>query len=280
MKSVFYSAILATLLYSCAPKMSSTITKPQSALADSEFVLVLHKEDVFKNDGIEIGSIKSTDNGFSTKCTYYEVLDELKQMARKNGANLIKITDLKNPDQWSTCARVKASIYKVPNYRTHETEIEWTAGRKLTWEDFKGAPKAIYNHNAAAVTYCGFGFQAGGATMFSKIKIFTVNTFSTKLSWVRADQQYRPDLLVHEQGHFDLCEVYTRQLRKKMEEKKLTAFNLNTEAKVIFKAVYASYLQRQELYEQETEHGLDSLKQQDWNSTIAAELTDLGSFVR
>ncbi|HMI78622.1 MAG TPA: hypothetical protein VK484_07500 [Ferruginibacter sp.] len=279
MKTFFYPPILTVLLYACAPKIGSTINNKQLPLSDNEFVLVLQKEDNFSNDGIEIGSIRSADNGFSSNCTYYEIIDQLKQLARQNGANLIKITEHKSPDQWSTCERLKAKIYKVPNFRVHEKEIEWTANRKLTWEDFKGTPKTASNSTLAAQAYCGFGFQTTGVTMFNKAKIFTLNTFTTSLSWVRPDQKDRTDLLEHEQGHFDLCEVYTRQLRKKLEEKKLTAFNLNTDANVIFKNVYASYLDRQELYEKETNHGLDREKQIEWTKLIGAELSGLNNFI-
>lgn len=280
MKILLYSFILTTFIFSCSPKMGSSISNKQPVLINNEYVLVLQKEDIFNNDGIEIGNIKSGDNGFSSNCSYYEVIDKLKQIARENGANLIKITEHKSADQWSTCERLKAKIYKVPNFRVHEKEIEWTATRKLTWEDFKGAPKSASNTNAAAQTYCGFGFQTNRVTMFNKAKIFTLNSFTTNLSWVRPDQKYRTDLLEHEQGHFDLCEIYTRQLRKKLEEKKLTAFNLNTDANVIFKQIYASYLERQEQYEKETQYGIDRKKQMEWTIIISEELNELNSYTK
>ncbi|WP_462250002.1 DUF922 domain-containing protein [Ferruginibacter sp.] len=278
MKFLIYLITLTTLFFSCSPKIGSTISNKQPALADSEFVLILQKEDSFINDGIEIGNIKSNDYGFSSNCTYYEVIETLKKLARDYGANLIKITDRKSPDQWSTCERLKAKIYKVLNFRVHEKEIEWTASRKLTWEDFKGSPKTISNSNTAAQTFCGFGFQTNNVTMFNKAKIFTTTSFTTNLSWVRPDQKNRLDLLEHEQGHFDLCEVYARQLRKTLEEKKLTAFNLNTDANVIFKNVSKSYLERQELYESETQYGTDRKKQIEWTKLIASELNELSSF--
>jgi hypothetical protein len=242
--------------------------------------LVLQQQDDFINDGIEIGSIKSGDNGLSTNCTYFEVIDRLKQLARQNGANVIKITEHKMPDRWSSCERLTAKIYRVPNFRKHEKEIEWTANRKLTWEDFKGSPKIISNSNTAAQTYCGFGFQTNYVTILTKAKIFTKNTFTCNLSWVRPDQKDKADLLEHEQGHFDLCEVYTRQLRKKLEEKKLTVLNLNTDANIIFKDVYALYLDRQELYEKETNHGLNRQKQIEWTATMSAELNDLSNYTK
>jgi hypothetical protein len=280
MKTLFHFAFLATLIYSCSPKIGSTITSKQTPLSDTDFVLVLQQQDDFINDGIEIGSIKSGDNGLSTNCTYFEVIDRLKQLARQNGANVIKITEHKMPDRWSSCERLTAKIYRVPNFRKHEKEIEWTANRKLTWEDFKGSPKIISNSNTAAQTYCGFGFQTNYVTILTKAKIFTKNTFTCNLSWVRPDQKDKADLLEHEQGHFDLCEVYTRQLRKKLEEKKLTVLNLNTDANIIFKDVYALYLDRQELYEKETNHGLNRQKQIEWTATMSAELNDLSNYTK
>ena len=267
-------------IYSCSPKIGTTITSKQEPLSDNNFVLVLQEQDDFNNDGIEIGIIKSGDNGLSTNCTYFEVIDKLKQLTRENGANVIKITEHKKPDRWSSCERLTAKIYKVPDFRKHEKDIEWTANRKLIWEDFKGSPKTISNSNSAAQTYCGFGFQTNYVTILTKTKIFVTTTFTCNLSWVRPDQKDRLDLLEHEQGHFNLCEIYARQLRRKLQEKKLTVFNLNTDANIIFKDVYALYLDRQELYEKETNYGLYRPKQIEWTNTISSELDELSSFTK
>jgi hypothetical protein len=280
MKLFLLFTFVAISIYSCSPKIGSTITAKQPPLSDTDFVLVLQQQDDFTNDGIEVGSIKSGDNGLSTNCTYFEVIDKLEQMARQNGANVIKIIEHKGPDRLSSCDRFTANIYLVPDFRKHEKEIEWSASRKLTWEDFKGNPKSISNSNVAAQTYCGFGFQTNYVTVLTKAKIFVTTTFTCNLSWVRPDQKNRADLLEHEQGHFDLCEVYARQLRKKLQEEKLTVFNLNTDANIIFKNVYALYLDRQELYEKETKYGLDKQKQNEWRMTINNELNGLSSYTK
>ena len=273
-----YILLILTLLSSCSPKIGSTIISKQNPLSDSEMVLVLQKEDTFVNDGIEIGSIKSGDNGLSMNCTYNEIIEKLRQLARQNGANIIKITEQKSPDLWSTCERIKAQIYKVPDFRKYEKEIVWTRNRKLTWDDFKGKPKTISNTNVAATTYCGFGFETNQVFVFSKVKLFTKNVFDCNLSWVRPDQKDKIPVLEHEQGHFDLCEVYARQLRKKLEDKKLTAFTLNGDANAIFKEIWALCLERQELYEKETNYGLDRQKQYEWATTIEKELLELNAY--
>ncbi len=278
MKDFLFLGFFISILYSCSPKIGSEIIAKQAALADTAFVLVLQKEDNFINDGVEIGTIKSVDNGLSTNCSYYEVIDKLRQLARQNGANVIKITEHKKPDVWSSCVRLWGTMYSVANYKKHETEIEWSAKRRLTWDDFKGSPVSYYNTNIAAQTYCSMGFQTNYLTAFSKSKIFTKNSFTCSLSWVKPDQKNRPELLEHEQAHFDLCEVYTRQLRKKLVEKKLNNFNFAVNADLIFHEVHASYETRQGLFDKETKHGLNLPKQTEWLATISKELDELQEF--
>jgi hypothetical protein len=278
MKQLFSLTILTTILFSCSPKIRTTITSKQPLLSYNEPVLVLRQDESFDNNGIEVGTVKAGDNGMSSNCSYNELIEILTQTAKLNGANILKITEHKTPDLWSTCDRITAKIYRVSDFRKYEKEIVWSATRKLTWDDFKGNPKPISNTNVAAVSYCGFGFQSNRVTMFKKLKIYSKTIFDCKLSWVRPDQIERKDLLEHEQTHFDLCEVYSRILRKKIEEKNLTVFNLNNEADAIFKEIYALYLDRQELYEKETNYGLDRQKQIEWTIKVEKELTELNAY--
>jgi hypothetical protein len=280
MKRLFYLCCLAIFISACAPKIGSRIAAPQTPLSDTDYVLVLQQEDTFSNDGIEVGTIKSGDNGFSTNCTYYEVIGKLKALARKNGANVIKIVAHKSPDKWSTCERITARVYRVPDIRRHEQEIEWSPYRRLTWDDFKGRPREALNPGVAAQTYCGFGFQTNRVTMFKQAKVFSINTFSCYLSWVRPDQKGRADLLAHEQGHFDLCEVYARQLRKVLLERKLTVYNLTTDANLEFRHIYNQYLNKQELYEKGTDYGRNRQKQLEWEQRIREYLDELHDYAQ
>ncbi|MBC7687633.1 MAG: hypothetical protein H7211_05585 [Aquabacterium sp.] len=52
---------------------------------------------------------------------------------------------------------------------------------------------------------------------------------------VACEEKGRPELLAHEQAYFDLCEIYTRLLRKTSEDKHLTLPNLNRESKIVLK---------------------------------------------
>lgn len=270
--------IILFMFTACSPKLRSVINNPQEPLGTHEMVLVLGIQDPFENDGIDIGVLISSDNGFSTNCSYYEVIEDLKNLARENGANIVKITEHAVPDRLSSCDRISANIYKVPDFRKHEKEIEWNEKRKLSWVDFKGKPKTASNHGVGAQSYCGFGFQSNYVTAFSKTKIFVRTTFDCDLSWVREDQINNTELLNHEQFHFNLSELYARQLRKRFAEVEMNAFNLNVQANTIFKQVYTQYLERQEAYDYETNHGLDQEKQNEWQFTIENELAALSLY--
>ena len=278
MKYLFLLPTLLIITISCGPRFKSTITSKQQPLSENDIVLVLQKDGPFDEEGIEIGTMKAGDSGFSSNCSYNEVIGTLTKTAKLNGANIVKIIEHKTADLISTCDRITAKIYRVADIRKYENEIDWSSTRKLSWDDFKGKPTSTSNNNVAATTYCGFSFESNRISIFKKVKIYTKTTFDCKLSWVRPDQKGRVDLLEHEQTHFDLCEVYARILRKKIEEKKLTVFNLN-DANNLFKEVYASYLERQALYDQETNYGLDRQRQIEWTMKVGHELNELSQYL-
>ena len=125
--------------------------------------------DIYDEQEIEeelIGEIKALDNGFSNNCSYYENIENLKILARKSGANLVKLTKHKRADKWSTCDRLWAKIYKVDHVKRYETEIEWSASRKLIWDDFKGNPDVENFPKALAVTNSAIGFESSSINPF------------------------------------------------------------------------------------------------------------------
>ncbi|WP_090103140.1 hypothetical protein [Chitinophaga sp. CF118] len=245
-------------------------------LPDSALVVVLDERDRFyRND--EIGTINSFDNVLSTHCTYDEVIAKLKWMARSHGANLIKITMYKEADYKSTCDRITAKIYKVDNVKLYEKKFGWSSDRKLAWEDYKGNPAAIHESNVAATTNCRFGIRANPLFTSGRAKVFVTNEFICHQSSVRPEQK-KPSLLEHEQLHFDLCEVYARKLRKELTDAHLTPLNVDTVSKDAFLKMYKLYRERQDLYDIETNHGLDLQAQKQWEHKIGEELEELSAY--
>jgi len=109
--------LLGTILViaSCAPKVSSVITKNYGPLDYTEDVLVFGLE-TFVPDGAEdMGTIKVGDSGFTTDCDWNIVLEKAKTEARKVGGNAIKITEHRTPDFMSSCHRITATVLRISN---------------------------------------------------------------------------------------------------------------------------------------------------------------------
>jgi hypothetical protein len=151
--------------------------------------------------------------------------------------------------------------------------VEWIKDRKLNWEDFKGIPPSITETNASANTNCGFDVSAESNGNKELMAVRIKNIFYCDKSWVRMDKKHRLDLLEHEQAHFDLCEVYARRLRKRVED---SNYKLDID-NAIFE-VFEAFKKRQKLYDQETNHSRNKEKQVEWLNIIAHELLELDNY--
>jgi hypothetical protein len=147
-------------------------------------------------------------------------------------------------------------------------EFQWKDHQRLSWNDFQGPVNAATDE-AAAATHCGIGFKTN--TLSGKPEVIVYNTFYVRKSWVRSDAKM-PSILEHEQGHFDLCELYTRKMENRMHQLNLGAKNLKETLLRIYDEISSEYENRQQAYEDETAHGTNFQKQKRWTTTIAKEL--------
>ncbi|WP_282042894.1 DUF922 domain-containing protein [Winogradskyella flava] len=253
----------------CSPKLKTNIDKTLVPLSEDALVIVLDISDDQTIVEELIGSIIAKDGGLAVNCTYYENILNLKALARQSGANVVKITEHKIPDKWSTCHRLKANIYKVENPKLYETKIEWSADRKLTWDDFKGKSDTINFPDALALTNSGFGYESG-INMFKEGKVFVQSVFNTYNSWVLPEGR-NDYVLRHEQIHFDITEIYSRKLRKELADANITSDNV-ARARSIFDRVFNEMRNRQERYDQETKRGDKKETQEHWEAVVELEL--------
>jgi hypothetical protein len=148
-------------------------------------------------------------------------------------------------------------------------EFHWSDHNRLSWDDFKGAVSAAGSESAAA-THCGIGFTVDLAAK-SGAAINVYNTFYTNRSWVRPDAKLQ-EVLDHEQGHFDLCEIYTRKLRQRMSMLNLHSHNLRLAMQHVYTDLKQEYESEQAVYELETVHGTNVSAQRKWQDMIAVAL--------
>jgi hypothetical protein len=157
------------------------------------------------------------------------------------------------------------------NERATPSEFQWKQHNKLSWNDFRG-PVLAENDESAAATHCGIGFKVTVSEVTGKAEIVVYNAFYANKSWVKSDAKIAT-ILNHEQGHFDLCEIYTRKLRDRVSQLNPALSDLKQVLYNMFTEVNSEYEDRQQSYEFETTHGVNIQQQKKWQALILNELS-------
>ena len=151
------------------------------------------------------------------------------------------------------------------------TEIlPWQAERPLTWSDFSGTvdPESPYD----AWTYSGFNYTYTWASDGSQVDVVTTAYafFDPAQSWVKVSEQ-TPELLAHEQVHFDISELYMRRFLKAVSSFSFTE-RVDAEVDSIYQSWMQALLAAQIEYDEATEHHQNREAQARWSKRIASEL--------
>lgn len=162
----------------------------------------------------------------------------------------------------------------------HKKDIEWSAGG-LTPKNYRlvRAPKAGGNIRIGAVTGSKPAMEASVLDIDGKrvLKITLSNRFDYKGSWMLKSETHNADLLKHEQGHFDLNEIYTRKMFQQFRNFKFTG-DFRNEIYTIMQAENSELKRVQQIYEKETAYGTNKPGQAAWSDKIAAELASVPSY--
>ncbi|MBF9237280.1 DUF922 domain-containing protein [Hymenobacter sp. BT683] len=154
--------------------------------------------------------------------------------------------------------------------------IAWSATRPLTVADFQSRPKP-YEKLAALTTT---DIKANAACRDFVFSGTVQATFDPNSSWFRDPVNFTPQLLRHEQMHFDLTEVHARLLRQKLLvfQAKIDCEHLQPAFNNITKGIYAAWDKEQNRYDMETNHGLNAVRQEYWEKQTQIKLAQLQAF--
>jgi len=174
-----------------------------------------------------------------------------------------------------------------------EDLLPWRPDRSLTWEDFKADPPAdVEGRDEAAFikyrlivepTEFRLTYDPNTKTWRATIdpaSLKVKNVMVRSESWVDP-QRKNARLLSHEQGHFDISEVYRRLLERRLRElvaEAPTQEQAAAELRRLIERTYNSVVQKAEQvqtdYDRETAHGQDQEKQEAWGRKIQEWLAD------
>jgi hypothetical protein len=146
-----------------------------------------------------------------------------------------------------------------------EDHIKWQENRKLTWDDFKAAPLKIGNTAAMTTTHLGFSYSVKNGIVTYKIEC----RFEKNKSWGLVKNDW---VLKHEQGHFDIAEIFARNLNKSINEYQFNKGSFQKDLDAIYKSVVAEKEEFQQQYDDETDYSRIKVKQEEWLKKIESEL--------
>ena len=152
--------------------------------------------------------------------------------------------------------------------------IIWIKEIKLKWSDFKGAPKE--NTVLAAVSSVGISYKEISHSIDKYF--FEVNAeFEKNKSWVWV-KKASDSILVHEQGHFDLAEIYARKMRQGLisNQFQFTRKNIIQEIHKVLDLYADSLSIMHQNYDLAFSKNYD--KQKEWNLYIEKELQFLEKY--
>lgn len=184
-----------------------------------------------------------------------------------------------NRKQPTLCKTIYLSLTDDGAFRdtTSGDTLRWSKAYQLKWPDFKGP--ADEQVDFSANSSCLFAFSSRpdyrGDTLVLELILHPALTKTT--SWVKADKK-SPELLAHEQLHFDICELYGRRMRERLLRAKAGVLNYDAVLRGVFDEEWHAYKQRQVDYDSETAHGLISEKQAMWTELIKKELSALDRY--
>lgn len=93
------------------------------------------------------------------------------------------------------------------------------------------------------------------------------------------DGSASPNLLAHEQLHFDITELFARKLRKALTEFDFdNARNLKADLQALYRNAEQERALMQQQFDVETRHSMNEAAQLEWQKYIKEELSKLKKF--
>ena len=152
-----------------------------------------------------------------------------------------------------------------------EELISWNEEKKLTWADYKGKARTDADAAASTATYLGIEYNFNNKGFGYKITC----SFSKTKSWGLHKTDY---ILAHEQGHFDIAEIFARKLNRQMREYKFNKNSFKDDLKKIYVTITTEKEEMQNEYDRETNHSIIKDKQTEWLWRIEKMLKEYNSY--
>lgn len=139
--------------------------------------------------------------------------------------------------------------------------IPWAISKRLTWEDFLCEPKRGTDAVASTSTSLGISYQLVNGKLNYQITCH----FNKEKSWGLLKTDY---ILAHEQGHFDITEIFARKLYEALQNYEFIKRSFKKDISAIYQSIVKQKEEFQKAYDGETDHSRKRSVQYDWLEKI------------
>ena len=144
--------------------------------------------------------------------------------------------------------------------------LHWRKDYKLTWADFKGKPDSTSRNLAISSTGIAYSFRySNTAFSYSAIAFLDRNK-----SWKK--QLAGIHILKHEQGHFDITEIFARKLYTAIGNLQPSKKTIEKNVSRLAETIIRQKNDFQKKYDTETNFGMNKEAQAKWETMIEKEL--------
>jgi uncharacterized protein DUF922 len=164
------------------------------------------------------------------------------------------------PEPSTDALPVKNVIIGIDKKESAE-EIPWVSERRLTWEDYLCEPVKNTDAVASTSTSLGIAYQV----LNSRLTYHITCGFSKKKSWGLVRTNY---ILAHEQGHFDITEIFARKLYEALQNYQFNRKSFKRDINQIYQSVVKQKEEFQEMYDGDTDHSRNRKIQYEWLDRI------------
>lgn len=152
--------------------------------------------------------------------------------------------------------------------------VDWKADTRLSWDDFMAVSKGVKGFAVATAT-SRFVYEIKWIEDNLKVNVFV--RFYCHESW-KNPRITIPEVLDHEQLHFDICELYGRTFYLAILEQCKKAPLNESIVRKIYSRFQKEFNQYQDLYDDETDNSTNGEMQKKWEQKIARELLALAEY--
>lgn len=161
------------------------------------------------------------------------------------------------PEKITVTLFAKDSVSKTESSEA----IPWTNEQRLAWDDFLSEPVRGTDAVASTSTSLGIFYQLSGSQLVYHITC----SFNKEKSWTLMKTDY---ILLHEQGHFDITEIFARKLNAALHHYQFNRRTFKKDISQIYQSVVQQKENFQKEYDEATDHSRKRKEQYDWFDTI------------